>query len=72
VYKATGWKKRTAIKGTLHANDARTIYVQYGDYIGRVAGFMAVFAILYLVAKALVNRSSQSALERLRGGGDKS
>lgn len=72
VYKATGWKERTAIKGTLHANDAQTIYVQYGDYIGRVAAFMAVFAILYLVAKALVNRSSQSALERLRGGGDKS
>ncbi len=72
VYKATGWKEPTAIKGTLHANDARTVYVQYGDYIGRVAGFMAVFAILYLIAKALVNRSSQSALERLRGGGEKS
>ena len=68
VMMPTEWRVRTAIKGTLHANDALTVYVKYGDYIGRVAGFMAAFAILYLIAKLLVNRSRHSDLEKLRGG----
>lgn len=68
VLKPTGWWERTAIKGTLHANEAMTIYVQYGDYIGRVADFMAVFAVLYLIAKVLANRTRHAGLERLRGG----
>jgi apolipoprotein N-acyltransferase len=64
----TGWWERTAIKGTLNANDAITLYVQYGDYIGRVADLMAIFALLYLIAKVIVKRSRHADLERLRGG----
>ncbi len=69
VVKSAGWWERTALKGTLQANDARTVYVRYGDYIGRIGDFMAVFALLYLVAKVLVNRSRHADLERLRAGG---
>ena len=68
VINPAGWWERTAIQGTLNANDVKTVYVQYGDYIGRVAGFMAIFALLYLVAKVLVARSRHADLERLRGG----
>jgi len=68
VIEPVGWKERAAIKGILNANDSMTLYVRYGDYIGRVAGFMAVFALLYLVAKVLVNRSRHADLEKLRGG----
>mgnify|MGYP006280620077 CR=1 FL=1 len=66
ITKSTDWWEETAIIGTIHANDENTFYVEYGDYIGRVAGFMAVFALLYLLAKVLVNRSRHADLEKLR------
>lgn len=69
IIKSTDWWEETAIRGTIHANDEKTFYVRYGDYIGRVADFMAVFAILYLIAKILVDRSRHADLEKLRKPG---
>lgn len=71
IIKSTNWWEKAAIRGTIHANDQKTFYVEYGDYIGRVAGFMAVFAILYLIAKILIDRSRHADLEKLRKPGER-
>lgn len=70
IIKSTDWWEETAIKGTIHANDEETFYVKYGDYIGRIADFMAVFALLYLIARILINRSRHADLEKLRKPGE--
>ncbi|MFW5916333.1 MAG: apolipoprotein N-acyltransferase [Bacteroidota bacterium] len=69
IIKSTDWWEKTAIRGTISANDEKTFYVRYGDYIGRIAGFMAVLAVLYLIAKVLIDRSRHADLEKLRKPG---
>ncbi len=44
----TGWWERTYLKGELNLNNEITIFVQYGDIIGRLAGFL--FFLLALMA----------------------
>ena len=66
IHKPVQWGKETAIHGSIRTNEKLTFYAQYGDYIGRVAAFMAVFAILYLIAQILVSRSRHADLEKLR------
>jgi apolipoprotein N-acyltransferase len=69
IIKSTNWWEEAAIRETIHANDEKTFYVQYGDYIGRVADFMAVFSILYLIAKILIDRTRHADLGKLRKPG---
>ena len=59
ILKRTDWAKKAAIKGTLRANKQKTPYVKYGDYIGRISAFMAVFAILYLIAGVLMTKKKK-------------
>ena len=47
ILNQTQWWKRCAIKNSIKANQEYTFYVRYGDYIGRIAGFLAVIAYLY-------------------------
>jgi len=43
----TGWWKIAAIKNTLKVNSEYTIYVKYGDYVGRISMFISIFLLLY-------------------------
>ncbi|WP_224489449.1 apolipoprotein N-acyltransferase [Robertkochia flava] len=49
VKKTLGYGEKGVIKGSISINNKKTIYVQYGDYIARIAtlfsGFIALFAI---------------------------
>lgn len=47
-----GWWKRGALIDEINANDKITFYVKHGDYVGRIAFGLAIFIILYLMAKA--------------------
>lgn len=47
---------RTAIKGSLKANEAITFYVRYGDYIGRVSLFVSVMLLLYLFVQKKIKQ----------------
>lgn len=47
VLQHTNYDERAIIKGKIHKNDKVTFYVQHGDYIARLSGFMAVFIILF-------------------------
>jgi apolipoprotein N-acyltransferase len=52
-----GWWERSAIRGTLNANDRLTFYVKHGDYTGRLSFFLAVILILYaFVRKRVLNK----------------
>jgi apolipoprotein N-acyltransferase len=46
IVKATDWWQQTAISGTIRTNTKITFYVQYGDYIGRVAVFITICILL--------------------------
>ena len=47
ILQATGWWSKTAIQGSLKANERITFYVRYGDFIGRVCLFVSVMLLLY-------------------------
>ncbi|MFH2144195.1 MAG: apolipoprotein N-acyltransferase, partial [Bacteroidota bacterium] len=62
ILQATDWWVRTAIKGTLNANDKITFYTKYGDYLGRIAVFLSVLILLYsLVKNILYKRKNKLA-----------
>lgn len=46
VSDATGWWKETSIKKTLYRNKENTLYIQWGDWVGRMAvsGALVLFA----------------------------
>ncbi|HBS86554.1 MAG: apolipoprotein N-acyltransferase [Bacteroidetes bacterium GWF2_38_335] len=52
----TNWWVRTAIKGTINANDYMTFYVRMGDYIGRGAAFFTVLLLLYTLVYAVMGK----------------
>lgn len=58
ILQQTSWWTRTALRGNLHANDKLTFYVRYGDYIGRIAAFMAVLLLLYYLSSLITKRNS--------------
>ncbi len=53
ILQATKWWKSDAINGSLYTNDKITIYVLYGDYIGRVSAFVAVLIILLVLVRKI-------------------
>ncbi len=42
-----GWEQRGVLMQSLALNDKMTIYTIYGDYIARIASFIAVLSLLY-------------------------
>jgi len=47
----TDWDEEIVIKDRLETNKIITIYVRFGDYIGRISTFIAVFFLCFAVAK---------------------
>jgi apolipoprotein N-acyltransferase len=47
IIKKLGYNKRGSISGKLYTSDQLTFYSKYGDYLSRVAGFMALFILLF-------------------------
>jgi apolipoprotein N-acyltransferase len=63
IIQPTKWWKRTAIKGTINANDKITFYVKYGDYFGRIAVFLSVLTILFSLVKNLIKKRTVKSHE---------
>ncbi len=53
ILQPTDWWKPAVIKGTLNANSELTFYTKYGDYIGRIASFLAVLMLVYAIVRSL-------------------
>lgn len=51
VIKRLGYEKRGTIKGRVGINNIQTFYVKHGDYIARIAQFLALFIFLFAVVK---------------------
>ena len=54
ILQPTAWWDEAAIEGTVNLNDEITFYVKYGDFIARVAMFMAVLILLFLIVKRFI------------------
>ncbi len=63
IYEKTEYWVRDARKATINANDAITFYVRYGDYIGRLAAFVAV--LFLLISFSMMLRKSVNHKSRL-------
>ncbi|MBL4715091.1 MAG: apolipoprotein N-acyltransferase [Bacteroidia bacterium] len=58
ISQATEWWEPAVIKSSLHLNDKITFYVKFGNYIGRLASFLAVaFFMIAFVRRKLQNSS---------------
>ena len=53
ILQPTEWWEPAVIKGTLNANSKLTYYTKYGDYIGRIASFLAVLMLVYAIVRSL-------------------
>lgn len=51
-----GWWKRSGLRGTLNKNDHLTFYVKYGDYLGRISGFLTVILLLYAIVVRYIRK----------------
>ena len=51
LHKSTKWNEAIAIKDIIMTNTTQTIYVQFGDYIGRISAFLAILFLCFAVAK---------------------
>ena len=49
------WDKEGVIIEDIHANDKLTFYVNFGDYIGRIALFIGIFYLLQLILFIRIN-----------------
>ena len=50
IVSRTQWNERTSLNGTIHLNDKLTLYVRFGDIIGRICCFVFGLCVLYYVA----------------------
>jgi len=54
VEKSTWWVP-AVLSRTISTNDSHTFYIKYGDYLGRLAAFMAILMLIYTVVR-YINR----------------
>ncbi|MDR0419114.1 MAG: apolipoprotein N-acyltransferase, partial [Prevotellaceae bacterium] len=50
----SSWWVRTALLGTINANDKITPYVKWGDSIGRLATFITILIAIYAISRKLI------------------
>ncbi|MFI3320995.1 MAG: apolipoprotein N-acyltransferase [Rikenellaceae bacterium] len=50
ILEHTLWDERTLLEATIKTNDKITVYVKYGDYIGRLSAYIFVLSLLYAVS----------------------
>ena len=56
-----GYEKAGILQATLSKSDVHTFYVQHGDYIGRLASFLAVVYLLQLIMRFQSERRFRSS-----------
>ena len=56
VVKSLGYEKRGVIRGEIGLASEKTFYVRFGDYIPRIAQFLALFIFLFSIVKYRRNR----------------
>ncbi|SHG38114.1 Apolipoprotein N-acyltransferase [Salegentibacter echinorum] len=57
ITKSLGYEQRGSIKATIHQNSEETFYTEFGDYLARIAQFLALFVFLFAIVKYKRNRT---------------
>ena len=57
IVSTIGWDQKSCLTASLSINTTKTFYSKYGDYIGRLACFIAVILILMLFVKTVKKES---------------
>ena len=64
ISQPTEWREDAVLNATLLANDDKTFYVEFGDYLARVALWISGFLILMtLVSAKIINRKNNKELD---------
>lgn len=58
IRQQTQYWEDAVINSTMYANKEITFFVRYGDYIGRVAGFLSIFFILYTIVRSRTKKTA--------------
>ncbi|PWG73995.1 apolipoprotein N-acyltransferase, partial [Enterococcus hirae] len=58
IIKSLAYEKQGSIKSTILVNNEQTFYVKYGDYLARIAQFLALFVFLFAMVKYRRTRPS--------------
>ncbi len=61
MFDATEWWVPAVIRKEIHLNDTLTFYVNYGDYLGRILGFLSALIGLFTISSILMNRNRKIA-----------
>ena len=61
VYKETGWWEPDVIKQQIHKNDKLTFYVRNGDFLGRLAVFLMILLVLYMISQRIIRKKTPPA-----------
>lgn len=56
ITKSLGYEQRGSIRATIHQNSEETFYTEFGDYLARIAQFLALFIFLFAIVKYKRNR----------------
>lgn len=54
--KTLSYCKRGGVRGDVQLNNIKTYYTLHGDYIGRIAGFIAIAFLLSVIVKRLMSK----------------
>ena len=52
------WNEEGVLTAELELRDDLTIYTRYGDWVARIAGYVAVLALMYFVAYRVRRRNN--------------
>ncbi|MBQ1939578.1 MAG: apolipoprotein N-acyltransferase, partial [Alistipes sp.] len=57
VSSTLGWEERGVLTEEVALNHRMTFYTRYGDYLGRIAGYLLLLCVLYFVAYRIKRRN---------------
>ncbi len=64
ILERTHWWEKTAISRQLHKDDRITFYVKNGDYIGRLAFFLLILFLAYMITQGFLRWKNPSRVRR--------
>ncbi|MEQ8909122.1 MAG: apolipoprotein N-acyltransferase [Vicingaceae bacterium] len=64
IVSETKWWEQAALKGKVSLNDRLTFYVKYGNYLGRIASFVAPLLLLLTLVKRLNKTGQRLSLKK--------
>lgn len=56
LYEQTPWWEPAVVKQEIHKNTEITFYVKNGDYLGRLAIFLMILLVLYMISQRIIRR----------------